>query len=108
TIRENVMGTANRLPTPAELERMKRMVGESMAQGAFGLSTGLRYIPGFYSNTDEVVALSQVAADSGGIYTSHLREEGVGLIDGVAEALEIGRRARIPVVLTHHKAVGRL
>jgi dihydroorotase/N-acyl-D-amino-acid deacylase len=107
TIREAVMGTANRDPTPAELDRMKRMVAESMGEGAFGLSTGLRYIPGFYSKLDEVVALSQVAGDSGGIYTSHLREEGVGLVQGVGEALEIGRRARIPVILTHHKAVGR-
>jgi dihydroorotase/N-acyl-D-amino-acid deacylase len=107
TIRQAVMGTENRAPTAAELERMKQMVAQSMGEGAFGLSTGLRYIPGFYSNLDEVVALSQVAGDSGGIYTSHLREEGVGLIGGVAEALEIGRRARIPVVLTHHKAVGR-
>jgi dihydroorotase/N-acyl-D-amino-acid deacylase len=107
TIRRAVMGTANRAPTDAELQRMKTMVAESMGQGAFGLSTGLRYIPGFYSETDEVVALAQVAADSGGIYTSHLREEGVGLIEGVAEALEIGRRARIPVVLTHHKAIGQ-
>ncbi len=108
TIRRAVMGTENRDPTPAELERMKQMVAESMGQGAFGMSTGLRYIPGFYSKTDEVVALSQVAGDSGGIYTSHLREEGVGLLEGVAEALEIGRRARIPVVLTHHKAIGKL
>ncbi len=108
TIRRRVMGTENRDPTPAELARMEQMVAESMGQGAFGMSTGLRYIPGFYSKTDEVVALSQVAGDSGGIYTSHLREEGVGLLEGVAEALEIGRRARIPVVLTHHKAIGRL
>ena len=108
SIRRAVMGTENRAPTAGELERMQQMVAQSMAEGAFGMSTGLRYIPGFYSNVDEVVALSQVAADSGGIYTSHLREEGVGLIGGVAEALEIGRRARIPVVLTHHKAVGRL
>ena len=107
TIRRAVMGTENRAPTAEELQRMRSMVAVSMGQGAFGLSTGLRYIPGFYSNVDEVVALSQVAADSGGIYTSHLREEGVGLIDGVAEALEIGRRAHIPVVLTHHKAVGQ-
>jgi dihydroorotase/N-acyl-D-amino-acid deacylase len=107
TIRRTVMGTANRAPTPDELQRMRAMVAQAMNAGAFGLSTGLRYIPGFYSNTDEVVALAQVAADSGGIYTSHLREEAVGLFDGVAEALEIGRRARIPVVLTHHKAVGR-
>jgi N-acyl-D-amino-acid deacylase len=108
TIRSAVMGTENRAPTPAELSRMEAMVAQSMGEGAFGMSTGLRYIPGFYSNTDEVVALSKVAGDSGGIYTSHLREEGVGLLEGVAEALEIGRRAHIPVVLTHHKAIGRL
>jgi len=108
TIRRAVMGTANRAPTPDELTRMRGLVAQSMGEGAFGLSTGLRYIPGFYSNVDEVVALSQVAADSGGIYTSHLREEAVGLLGGVAEALEIGRRARIPVVLTHHKVVGQM
>jgi N-acyl-D-amino-acid deacylase len=107
TIRRAVMGTANRAPTSDELARMQSMVAQSMHEGAFGMSTGLRYIPGFYSNTDEVVALSKVAADSGGIYTSHLREEGVGLLEGVGEALEIGRRAHIPIVLTHHKAIGR-
>src|SRR5262245_28378676 len=64
SIREAGMGTANRAPTAAELTRMKQMVAQSMAEGAFGLSTGLRYIPGFYSKTDEVVALSKVAADS--------------------------------------------
>jgi dihydroorotase/N-acyl-D-amino-acid deacylase len=101
------MGTANRAPTADELQRMRAMVAQSMGEGAFGMSTGLRYVPGFYSETDEVVALAQVAADSGGIYTSHLREEGLGLFEGVAEALEIGRRASIPVVLTHHKAVGQ-
>jgi N-acyl-D-aspartate/D-glutamate deacylase len=122
TIRRAVMGTENRAPTPQELQRMRQMVAVSMGQGAFGLSTGLRYIPGFYSNIDEVVALSRVAADSGGIYTSHLREEGVGLLDGVAEALEIGpsradpRRAhasqgRWPESLGeehHHAGHGRL
>lgn len=107
TIRRRVMGTANRAPTPDELAQMRTMVAEAMGQGAFGLSTGLRYVPGYYSTVDEVVALAEVAGDSGGIYTSHLREEGLGLLEGVAEALEIGRRARIPVVLTHHKAVGR-
>jgi dihydroorotase/N-acyl-D-amino-acid deacylase len=71
------------------------------------MSTGLRYIPGYYSNIDEVIALSEEAARRGGIYTSHLREEGVGLLQGVGEALEIGRRAKIPVILTHHKAIGR-
>jgi dihydroorotase/N-acyl-D-amino-acid deacylase len=106
-IRETVMGTENRAPTPAELARMKSMIAQAMNEGAFGISTGLRYIPGYYSNVDEVIALSEEAAKRGGIYTSHLREEGVGLLDGVAEALEIGRRAKIPVMLTHHKAIGR-
>jgi len=107
TIRREVMGTANRAPSSDELARMTRMVGQAMHEGAFGLSTGLRYIPGFYSKTDEVVALSKVAADSSGIYTSHLREEGLGLFEGVGEALEIGRLAHIPIVLTHHKAIGQ-
>lgn len=107
TIREEVMGTENRAPTAAELARMRAMVAQAMNEGAFGLSTGLRYVPGYYSTVDEVVALSEEAAKRNGIYTSHLREEGVGLLDGVAEALEIGRRAKIPVVLTHHKAIGR-
>ena len=107
TIRKQVMGTENRAPTAVELSRMKTMVAQAMREGAFGLSTGLRYVPGYYATIDEVVALSEEAAARGGIYTSHLREEGVGLLDGVAEALEIGRRAKIPVVLTHHKAIGR-
>ena len=106
-IRETVMGTENRAPTTAELARMRSMVAKAMDEGAFGLSTGLRYVPGYYSTLDEVIALSEEAAKRGGIYTSHLREEGVGLLQGVGEALEIGRRAKIPVILTHHKAIGR-
>ena len=106
-IRREVMGTEDRAPTPAELARMIALVRQGMGDGAFGMSTGLRYVPGYYSKTDEVVALSRAAADSGGIYTSHLREEGLGLIDGVREAIMIARDARIPVVLTHHKAVGQ-
>ena len=107
TIRQRVMGMAAREPTAAELARMRAMVARAMGEGAFGLSTGLKYTPGAFSKVDEVVALAAVAADSGGIYTSHLREEGLGLIEGVAEAIEIGRRARIPVVLTHHKVIGQ-
>jgi dihydroorotase/N-acyl-D-amino-acid deacylase len=107
TIRRAVMGMAKREPTPDELTRMEGMVARAMGEGAWGLSTGLKYLPGGWANTDEVVALAKVASDSGGIYTSHLREEGLGLLGGVHEAIEIGRRARIPVVLTHHKAVGQ-
>ena len=106
TIRRNVMGLADRAATSDELRKMQAMVAQAMGEGAFGLSTGLRYVPGYYSNLDEVVALSRTAADSGGIYTSHLREEGLGLIEGVAEAIAVGERAKIPVVLTHHKAIG--
>ena len=107
TARREVMGMADRAPTQAELARMREMVARAMADGAWGLSTGLKYLPGAFSGIDEVAALAEVASDSGGIYTSHLREEGLGLIEAVAEALEIGRRARVPVVLTHHKAVGK-
>jgi N-acyl-D-amino-acid deacylase len=106
TIRRNVMGSEDRAPTSDELRRMEAMVAQAMGEGAFGLSTGLRYIPGAYSEVDEVVALAQVASDSGGIYTSHLREEGLQLIEGVAELIDIGRRANIRAILTHHKAVG--
>lgn len=107
TIRRLVMDLDARAPRADELARMRQLVATAMGQGAFGLSTGLLYVPGTYSNLDEVIALAQAASDSGGIYTSHLRKEGIGLLDGVAEALEIGRRAKIPVVLTHHKAVGQ-
>jgi N-acyl-D-amino-acid deacylase len=108
TVKDSVMRTVNRLPTADEMSRMKALVAQGMADGAFGISTGLRYLPGNFSRIEEVIALSKVAADLGGIYTSHLREEGLGLIDGVAEAITIGREAKIPVVLTHHKAVGKL
>lgn len=106
TVRRRVMGLADRAPTQAELGRMRGMVSQAMAEGAWGLSTGLKYLPGAFSELDEIIALAEAAREAGGIYTSHLREEGLGLIEGVAEALEIGRRAGIPVVLTHHKVVG--
>jgi len=106
TVKQRVMGTVSRAPTADEMRRMKALIAEGMRDGAFGISTGLRYLPGNFSKIDEVVELSRVAADSGGIYTSHLREEGLGLIEGVAEAITIARDARIPVILTHHKAVG--
>lgn len=107
TIRRNAMGTENREPSQEELEEMKAAVQEAMEHGAFGISTGLKYVPGSFSKIDEVIALSEVASQSGGIYTSHLREEGLGLLEGVAEAIDIGKKAGIPIVLTHHKAIGR-
>jgi dihydroorotase/N-acyl-D-amino-acid deacylase len=107
TIRRKVMGNENRKPTAAELDTMKAMVRKAMNEGAFGLSTGLKYLPGTFSETAEVIALSEVAGSMGGIYTSHLREEGLGLLTGVREAILIGREANIPIVLTHHKAMGK-
>ncbi len=106
SIRRAVMNMDNRAPTKEELTIMKAHVQRAMESGAFGISTGLKYLPGAFSNIDEVIELSKIAAKNGGIYTSHLREEGLGLLAGVAEAIEIGRQANIPIVLTHHKAIG--
>ena len=106
-IRRKVMGNVDRKPTPAEMDTMKAMVRRAMNEGAFGLSTGLKYLPGTFSETPEVIALAAEAGRLGGIYTSHLREEGLGLIEGVQEAILIGREANIPIVLTHHKAMGK-
>ena len=107
TVRRNVMGLENRAPTPKELERMKAQIRQGMQEGAFGISTGLKYLPGTFSDVDEVIALSKEASAGGGIYTSHLREEGLGLLESVKEAVTISREADIPVVLTHHKVVGK-
>ncbi len=107
SVRREVMGMDNRPSTDTELEEMRSLVQQAMDEGAWGISTGLKYLPGAFSSTDEVVALSEVAGAAGGFYTSHLREEGLGLLESVAEAIEIGRRAEIPIVLTHHKVVGQ-
>lgn len=106
SVRSEVMQLDGRAPEPEELDRMKALIAQGMKDGAFGISTGLKYLPGTFAKTDEIIALSEVAAQGGGIYTSHLREEGLGLLEGVAEAITISREADIPVVLTHHKAIG--
>ena len=105
-VRNAVMNMDNRAPSADELEVMKSHIQNAMDAGAFGISTGLKYLPGAFSDVGEVIELSKVAAASDGIYTSHLREEGLGLIEGVREAIVIGREAEIPIVLTHHKAIG--
>ena len=106
TVRNHVMGLENRAPSAEELQEMKGLIEKSMLEGAFGISTGLKYLPGTYAKLDEVVALSKVASSHGGFYTSHLREEGLSLLEGVGEAIQIAEQADIPVVLTHHKVVG--
>lgn len=107
TVRQRVMNLDNRAPTSEELAEMKQLVQSGMDEGAYGISTGLKYLPGAFSKVDEVIELSKVAAQSGGIYTSHLREEGLGLIEGVQEAILISQEADMPVILTHHKVMGK-
>jgi dihydroorotase/N-acyl-D-amino-acid deacylase len=107
TVREAVMGTANRFATAAELQRMERLVAQAMDDGALGLSTGLAYVPGTYSSTEEVIALARVAREHGGIYVSHMRDEGGRVLDSVRETIRIGEEARIPAQISHHKVGGR-
>lgn len=106
TIRELVIGSDDRDASASELQRMKDMVAEAMEQGALGISTGLFYVPGSFTPTEEVVELSRVAADYDGIYISHMREEAAQLLDSVAETIQIGEQANIPVQITHHKVIG--
>jgi N-acyl-D-amino-acid deacylase len=108
SIRREVMGMDDRAPTDGELQRMKELVDKAMRDGAIGISTGLKYVPGAYSSTEEVIELSKVAAAYGGYYTSHVREEGPGLIEACAEAVRIAEEANIPVNFTHHKAIGKV
>lgn len=103
TIRQKVLGNANREPDEQELEKMKEMVQEAMREGAFGLSTGLKYIPGAYAGTGEIIELARVAQRCGGFYATHLRDEGNKVLDALQEAIEIGKAAHIPVQISHHK-----
>lgn len=107
TIRRQVMGNENRQPTGEELEQMKRLVDAAMREGAFGLSSGLKYVPGAYAETEEVIALAQVAGLHGGFYKSHMRDEGLKLLASVEETIRIGDEGRLPTQLTHHKVIGK-
>lgn len=107
SVRSEVMGTANRSPTDRELEAMKQLVDRGMQEGAVGLSTGLIYVPGTYATTDEVVALAKVAANNGGIYASHIRNEGTAVAAAIEEAVNIGREASLPVQISHFKLKGK-
>lgn len=107
TIRKQVMGSDRRAPTSEELSLMKKLVADAMEQGAVGISTGLIYVPGVYSNTDEVVELATVAARHGGVYFTHMRDERDRLKEALEEAIEIGFRAHIPVQISHFKVMGK-
>ena len=107
SIREAVLGRANRAPAAAELARMQELVRQAMREGAFGLSTGLFYVPGSFARTDEVVALARVAGELGGIHISHMRDEAARVLDSVKETIAIGEEGQLPTQVTHHKMIGR-
>ncbi|MBU3743858.1 MAG: D-aminoacylase [Sediminibacterium sp.] len=106
-VRKAAMGTANRLPTEAEMQRMEQIVEAAMKSGAVGFSTGLIYIPGTYSKTEEVIRLAAVAAKYNGVYASHIRSEGDSVVPAIREAINIGKAAGIPVEISHFKVSGQ-
>jgi N-acyl-D-aspartate/D-glutamate deacylase/acetyl esterase/lipase len=109
SVRRAVMGMSDAAPTSEQLEKMKELVRLSLDQGAIGLSTGVYYAPGSYAKTEEVIELAKVAAERGGIYDSHIRDESsysIGLLDSVREVIRIAREAKIPVHISHIKALG--
>ncbi len=101
-LRITVMGADEGEPTSVELTRMKELLSEAMEAGAYGLSTGLVYPPGCYARTEEIVALCRVAARYGGLYASHVRGERETILEAVAEAIQIGREAGLPVQISHN------
>ncbi|UCE07092.1 MAG: D-aminoacylase [bacterium] len=106
SVRRLVMGMEDREPTDEELEQMKALVKEAMEQGAYGISTGLIYLPGKYAKTGEIIELVKVIVSYGGIYHSHIRGESDQLLESVKEAIEIGEKTGAPVHISHFKAIG--
>ena len=106
-VRKTIMGRAKRDATEAELIQMEKLVEQAMKDGAVGLSTGLIYIPGTYAKTSEVVRLARVAAKYGGLYATHMRDEGDSVTQAIEEALHIGREANLPLQISHFKLSGQ-
>jgi dihydroorotase/N-acyl-D-amino-acid deacylase len=106
-VRRYVVGSVDRAPTSEELARMEQLVDEAMRQGAMGVSTSLIYAPAFYAKTEELIALAKVASKYGGIYTSHIRNEGDREMEALEEAFRIGREANLPVEIWHLKVSGK-
>ena len=106
TVREMVIGFADRAATPDELSRMQALVAAAMRQGALGLSSALEYAPAPYASTEELIALASTAAQFGGIYATHMRSEQESIMAAIDETIRIGREARIPVEIWHLKAGG--
>ena len=106
TVRGRVMGNVNRAPTDEELKHMQAMVQQAMEDGAFGLSSGLEYAPGAYATPEELIALAQAASPYGGLYISHIRDEGGKLLESVGEVIRVGEEGGVPAQVTHHKVIG--
>lgn len=104
--RKTVLGLDNRSPTDAEMQEMKNLVRQAMEQGAFGLSSGMEYVPAVYASTAEIVELAKVAAQWGGIYVTHMRDEGPNLLKSIGDNAEIGKQAKLPVHINHIKTTG--
>jgi len=102
-IRSRVFGSQNRAPTVEELEKMKALVEKGMREGAWGMSTGLIYVPGTFAKADEIVELAKVVHAHGGIYASHIRSEAAKLLEAIDEAIEIGEKSGCPVHVSHLK-----
>jgi N-acyl-D-amino-acid deacylase len=106
TVRSQVVGLENRAASAAEMARMKDLVSQAMQDGAFGLSTGLYYVPGNFAATEELIELGKVVAKFRGMHISHMRNEAEGVVEGVKETIRIGEEAGIPTQVTHHKIIG--
>ena len=106
SIRQQVLGTENRKATPEEIAKMREITRQAMLDGALGLSTGLFYVPGNFTPTEEVIELAKIAAQYGGIHISHMRDEAAGVMDSVRETIRIGEQGGLPTQVTHHKIIG--
>jgi N-acyl-D-amino-acid deacylase len=107
TVRRQAMGLSNKFASAEEQKKMEELVAQAMKEGAVGLSTGLIYLPGMYSNTEEVIGLAKSAVKYNGIYASHIRNEETKVVDAINEAINIGRQAGISVQISHFKVSHR-
>ena len=101
------MGLVNRPATPEEIEKMRQITRQAMLDGAFGVTTGLFYVPGNFTPTDEVIEIEKVAGAMGGMHHSHMREEAAHVLDSVRETIRIGEEGGLPTQVTHHKIIGK-
>ncbi len=107
SVRRAVMGVEPREATDEEIGKMKEVLRQSMKEGAWGVSTGLEYIPGLYSTTEEVIELTKVVAEFNGVYTSHMRNENEGIVGAIKETIRIGEETGVPVNIGHLKVTGK-